>query len=36
MDFETNKFIMAVFTDIDGTFIGNDTFDPGEESRAYR
>ena len=30
MDFETNKFIMAVFTDIDGTFIGNDTFDPGE------
>ena len=30
MDFETNKFIMAVFTDIDGTFLGNDTFDPGE------
>ena len=30
MDFETNKFLMAVFTDIDGTFIGNDTFDPGK------
>lgn len=30
MDFETNKFMMAVFTDIDGTFISNDTFDPGK------
>ena len=30
MDLETDKFIMAVFSDIDGTFISNDTFDLGK------